>query len=235
MKSSMRLTAGCTMALGIALSSAAQATSPETTARLHCQEQEAGLHSLNCSPTVETRQSKSTLHFLIPAYIMTQTGGYMGVATLGAGWEVGKGPLSFEVDLQAGYSPAFVTEESLFQLDSKLEWHPFGGNSIELPVGDRSIRIDPIYLALGLIYGMHKNLFVKVPSQYPEEGYYPPTARRLAPSLGLSATYGLNTVFLELTTLDVQIGALFRDSAYLDWDSFKSMGTWGAGYKLHFE
>ena len=148
-----------------------------------------------------------------PDSIVTQTGGYTGLATIGVGYDIGK---YYRTDVIAGYVPEIVGGEDLWSLSWKNTF-----------VAPKMGRIEP-YLGLNLLYSFDDDTYVTLPEQYPR-GYYPTTALRTAAYIGVSDLSGL---YAELTTLDHYMEAYVRSDGELN---YWEIGTYAIGYRWRLQ
>lgn len=163
-------------------------------------------------PMVETHPYTGKNYSLLPDYIVTQTGGYVGFTTLGVGYDINK---HYQTDIVLGYVPALVGGENLWSLTWK--------NSMKLKT---HYGITP-YVGASLLYSFDRSTFVKLPDRYPRK-YYPPTGLRVAPYMGLQYKNKKHALFFELTSLDHYLEAYIRSDGALH---LKEVVTYGVGYK----
>lgn len=156
----------------------------------------------------------------VPDLIISQTAGYVGYVSLGAGYFLTK---RWETDLLFGYVPEFIGGDDIYQISWKNSLHPFGLKRY----GD--FRYSPIYIGITTIYGLDDDLHVVLPKRYPR-GYYPPTALHLAVNLGAEARYHKHGIFIEISALDTGIEAYANNPGFF---SLSDITTLAFGYKFY--
>lgn len=155
-------------------------------------------------------------------YLVVQSAGYLGFIAAG----MGRDYQGHTISALLGYVPEGIGGVEIWQLSLKYEWHPF--TDIPIYNQNQSIRLDPFYIGMSLIYGMHTDLFIDEPSQYPD-GYYPPTALRSTLNMGVALLYGKQyTLFLEYAALDTGLVAYVRHSDFFV-DNYEYLGLEGIG------
>ena len=180
------------------------------------------------SETTDTNLTKSQHNYLV-----AQSAGYLGFIAAG----MGRDYQGHTISTLLGYVPEGIGGVEIWQLSLKYEWHPF----TDLPVYDqnKNIRLDPFYVGMSLIYGMHTDLFVDEPKHYPD-GYYPPTALRSTLNMGIALLYGKQyTLFLEYTVLDTGLVAYVRHPDFFidnyDYFGLEGIGSLAIGIKIKLE
>lgn len=172
-------------------------------------------------------------YFLMPDSAVFQTAGFAGQIAAGAGWKLTEAQ---ELILLIGYLSKEIGGVELWQAVLKYEWHPFsdiGAGS----ANDNNLRISPLHLGLSAIYGRHKDLFLRLPEQYPR-GYYSPTALRFTLNVGTSIKVKHLTFFMEYSALDVGADAYFREPRFFlenyNYWGLEGIGSLGFGIKVNF-
>ena len=207
---------------------------------IHCQAKmspQGESISIHCDPKdspAELSTNPTKILEPSPFQIVLQTGGYQGLVAPGIS-------LRFltrnEISFLGGYVPEVIDGGRLWQLSSKYEIHPFNSLFIQLPRGEK-IAINPLHLGAAIIYGIHKDLFVSNPSQYPRH-YYTPTAIRYSFEIGTSVTYRRVTLYVEYVASDVGILAYFYKQNRLffadhyGFFGLPGIGTLGLGAKIN--
>lgn len=166
-------------------------------------------------------------------YLVAQSAGYLGFIAVGVGRDVQGHTLSALL----GYVPEGLGGTEIWQLSLKYEWHPF--TAITLFEQPEHIKLNPLYVGMSLIYGIHTDLFVDEPGQYPD-GYYPPTAFRSTLNIGLSLLYRKQyTVFIEYAALDTGLAAYVRHTEFFidnyDYLGLEGIGSLAIGIKIKLE
>jgi hypothetical protein len=155
----------------------------------------------------------------VPDLIISQTAGYVGYASLGAGYFLTK---RWETDLLLGYVPPFIAGKNLFQLSWK--------NSFKIlrTRRDGKFSISPFHMGITAIYGFDDDFYVVLPERYPDR-YYPPTALHVAANLGMEFQYLRHGVFIELSASDTGIEAYVNNPDHF---TLGDITTLALGYKL---
>lgn len=144
--------------------------------------------------------------------LVTQTGGYVGRGAIGLGLEYG-GVLRTEV--MGGLTPSNIEGvDDIRQVALK--------SSVGYRFGLLGLDVGP-YFGFSVIYHHgDDDTFVKSPSKYPSKKYYPPTAVRAAPVLGMeAAAFGIG-VFAEATALDTYLETYVRGKGGMKWTEFST-------------
>lgn len=143
--------------------------------------------------------------------LVMQTGGYVGLGAIGLGLEYG-GVLRTEV--MGGLTPSNIEGvDDIRQVALK--------SSVGYRFGLLGMDVGP-YFGFSVIYHRGDDTFVKTPSKYPSKKYYPPTAVRTAPVIGVeAAAFGLG-VFAEATALDTYLETYVRGKGGMKWTEFST-------------
>lgn len=162
-----------------------------------------------------------------------QTAGFVGYAAAGAGLNLTP---SQSLSLLAGYVPASIAGETLWQLSLKYRWRAFDWQHVGT-AHDRAVWLSPLHLGVSLIYGHSDRLWIKPPDRYPDE-YYPQTALHLTANVGTALRRGPLELFAEYAALDSGLRAYakafgyFRDN-YRYW-GLEAIGSLAAGLRWYF-
>lgn len=160
----------------------------------------------------------------VPDYVSTQSGGYVGYLSAGAGYWLSA---KWDTEFLLGYVPESEGGEEIWQATWKNSIHPFkyrfGGR------GKNRKEISVPYIGAAIIYGFDDDLFFEPPGRYPE-GYYPPTAIHTVLSFGASARLRSHGVFVEGAVLDAGLRAYFRNFDHL---SIRDVMSLAAGYRFY--
>jgi len=166
-------------------------------------------------------------------YFIAQTAGYLGFVAMGIGREYQR----HTVNGLLGYVPSEIGGVEIWQLSLKFDWHLFD----LMPIGDpgQNFRLDPFYFGFSVTYGMHSNLFLDEPSQYPDD-YYESTALRSTFNMGVAVQYkNKYTVFVEYAALDIGLVFFIRHPEFFmehyDFLGLSGIGSLAAGFKMSFE
>jgi hypothetical protein len=144
--------------------------------------------------------------------LVSQTGGYVGLGAIGLGLEYGG---VIRTEIMGGLTPSNIDGvDDIRQVAIKT--------SIGNRFGLLGLDVGP-YLGFSVIYlPGDKDTFVKNPSKYPSKSYYPPTAVRAAPIIGIeAAAFGLG-VFAEATALDTYLETYVRGNGGMRWTEFST-------------
>ena len=149
------------------------------------------------------------LDYIIPDYVVSETGGYVGFYSIGIGYTYFD---LFNYELIYGYVPDII-----------------GGEELELVTLRYYVESYGVRLGLGGVFSLRDNdTFNRLPSQYPK-GYYPATG--MYSTLFLGYEHDIDNrlkVFAEITTLDYYLEAASRSGGYLE---LYELGTYGLGVK----
>ena len=185
-----------------------------------------GMATASASAEEEKRKSR------LIDYMLIQSGGYLGFIAVGVGKDFGH----HKINMLIGYIPEYIGGVEVWQFDFKYDWHPL--HSIPFGAPQENIQLDPFYIGVSAIYGVHDDLFVDVPDQYPA-GYYPATARHYTLNIGTSLQYDKHIFFLEYSALGVGLLAYKRDPKFFldnyDYFGLESIGSLAIGVKFEFK
>ena len=186
-----------------------------------------GMATAGASSVEEERQKSRLID-----YMLVQSGGYHGFFAVGVGKDFGR----HKINMLIGYVPEDVGGVEVWQFDFKYDWHP--SQAILFGAPKENIRLDPFYIGISLIYGVHDDLFVELPEQYPND-YYPSTALRSTLNIGASLQYGRHTIFLEYTALDVGLISYIKNPDFFidhyDFLGLEGIGSLAIGVKFEFK
>ncbi|SDY37702.1 hypothetical protein [Hymenobacter psychrophilus] len=168
-----------------------------------------------------------------PRHLLLQTGGGVGMLSVGGGLSFAHRHLDFDGLL--GYVPARHAGTALTIASLKLKYAPW-----ELPLGGSGLALTP--LAVG-VYGSYtfgvRN--VGEDGQYPDDYYWWSRTMRVGPVLGSSLSYALPdaasgrarrlTAYYELATNDLYAISYYQNRRAL---SLRDIATLALGLKLEF-
>ena len=176
-------------------------------------------------PEKETQESYLFDHMSI------QSGGYLGYVNIGVGKDLGR----HKINLSVGYVPKNIGGHEIWQFNFKYDWLP--SDIIKIGAAQENIWLDPFYIGISVIYGLHNNLFLQQPEQYPP-GYYSPTALRTTLNFGSSLKYNKYTFFVEFSIIDVGLIAYINHTDYFmenyDYLGLEGIGSLAVGVKFEF-
>jgi hypothetical protein len=155
----------------------------------------------------------------VPDLILAQTAGYVGYASLGAGYYLTK---RWEMDFLFGHVPKFIGGEDTYHLSWK--------NSFKIlsTIRNEKFSYSPFHIGVTTIYTLDDDLYVVLPDRY-SRGYYPPTALHFAANLGMEFQYLRHGFFIEVSASDTGIEAYVNNPYYL---SLGDITTLALGYKF---
>lgn len=175
-------------------------------------------------------------------FAKVQTGGYAGLATVGLGY--GAFEDLWRGEALYGYVPASVSGIAIHSVTFKTDVAAAG-----LAVGD-GLWI-PAYVGGGLLWGLSRKVFARLPEEYPEK-YYPSTALFWEGHLGTEWVFGgassfapasaggtgfaremgaRHGVYAEANVHEMGLLASYDNPGYL---GPRDLFTYTLGYKLRF-
>jgi len=189
---------------------------------------------------INKKNSDSTLLIiwkaLIPNHATTYVAGYSGALAMGVGWQLGQ---KHELTYLLGYAPSRLGAAiDLWQSSIKYRWYilkPYALGKFHKTL----IRLRPVFVGLGVIYGHSDSLFIKNPDQYPEDFYYHPTKIRGLLSMGFGVHIGKHwDVYGEYNFIETGIEPYIRNfdffrRNYAFW-GLAGVGSLGAGFNYKF-
>lgn len=183
------------------------------------------------SVPAEERRNHDRLGWLVPDYAVAQTGGFIGLLTVGVGYALFGDRLN--LGLAYGISPAFHSGRTVSSMHLGAGVRPL---EVKLP-GDWSFVP---YLGGGFLVAFGSDYFWSQPARYDayDSGYYPPTAWHFTVHLGLEVDFGAPSpaferqgVFWEARTLDrFLVDWLSNTEVIQPWEAWSS----AFGYRLAF-
>jgi hypothetical protein len=167
----------------------------------------------------------------VPDYARLQTGGFLGLVNVAAGYSALRDVLNFQVEY--GFVPAFEKESHAHFGAALLLIRPW-----RLGFGARErFWLYPVYLGGGGMVASSAGLFVEQPSVYPE-GYYPPNGFHFVALLGLEFAFrpdagqfaARHALTVEVITIDQYLDAISQNRSMSPFSAFST----ALGYKLGF-
>ena len=165
------------------------------------------------------------------AYLDVQSGSLMGLVHISAGVSVFK---NHHLSSGLGYVPKLDNHHEMSLLSLRYRYQqPY---QVQLT---QTLRISPLNFGLSLLVGSHEDLFVSLPSQYPDDDYYYPTAIRwlfnYQSILHLSTTLEL---YFDISILEVGVISYVREPSFFV-DNYRFLGlegisNWGFGFRRRF-
>lgn len=152
----------------------------------------------------------------VPDHGKLQTGGYLGLITLGVGYSALQ---VLDADVYYGFVPAAVGGHDIHTLAGRISAHPPG-----LCIAP-NLRWTIVSAGLGVLIGFGRGYFIDSPSPHRSD-YYPETALRSFLSLGTElhllqasdhdAVFASHGVLLELTALDRYVDVWLDNTDVID-------------------
>lgn len=175
----------------------------------------------------ERERPPESRSFHVPDHVKLQTGGYLGLATVGLGISALGDVLN--ATGYYGWVPRAVGGRDISSFALVLALRPPA-------VRQRRVHWIPVYAGLGALYVRGDGFFVLTPDEYPP-AYYPPTGIRMLGLLG--SELGVHTrsgsgvsshgAFIELVVLDIYAHHWLENTSTLS--PFEIVST-AVGYKL---
>ncbi|HEU4408527.1 MAG TPA: hypothetical protein VFS43_24910 [Polyangiaceae bacterium] len=168
------------------------------------------------------------LGWYVPDYARVGSGGYLGAAVAGVGYDLYRDVINAGVSY--GYAPPRGGAPAYHSLSAHLALRP-----LHLRL-HRDVELVPIYVGGGFLRAFGPNLFVHQPPVYPSN-YYEPNA--LHPTAFAGAELNLLTprslvrrhgVYYEATTIGQYLYAFVRNDDLRLYDAFSSF----VGYRASF-
>lgn len=130
--------------------------------------------------------------------VVLEHGGYNGFLAFGMGGEVKS---NLDLNLLYGFTPKDLAGREIHTLN-------FKSNFYLASIGQRYQMMLRPKVGVGVLYGLSQDLFLKLPSQYPDN-YYPPSALRVILVLGIELkVWNQFGVGLEYNLLDTELPLL---------------------------
>ena len=144
---------------------------------------------------------------LIPDHFVMQSGGGMGIASVGTGWSYGSGK-RWETDICIGLIPKYDSSSANAIISVKENFCPW-----KIRLNDK-FNYEPLTASIYFTSIISNNFWAKQPDRYPSGYYILPTKFRINISLGQRINWSLPenkskikslTAFYELSTCDIYI------------------------------
>ena len=167
----------------------------------------------------------------VPDYARVQTGGYLGMFTVGVGYSAFRDVLN--VGVTYGYVPPRHGAPSIHLGSAMLAVRPL---RFALGPQDRYF-LYPLYVGGGAFVASSANTFVEQPEVYPP-GYYPPTAFQpiflFGAELSVRANEGSviarHSLFVEEVTIRQYISSMYQNRGFHIGSAFST----AIGYRASF-
>jgi len=184
----------------------------------------------NVEPQPSRYEDRDRLGWAAPDYVRLQTGGFLGMFTIGVGYSALRDVLNIGVSY--GFVPPYHGAPAVHVGTATLQIRP-----LRFPIDQERIWIYPLYVGGGLFVAHGKNLFVQQPNVYPP-GYYEPTALHYLLLFGAEAAlrqpsdrfFTRHSAFIEFVTVDQYIDALQQNREFRLYDAFSTT----LGYRASF-
>lgn len=179
----------------------------------------------------EPTRERDRLGWAVPDYARLQSGGYLGMGTLGVGYSALRDVIN--VGVGYGFVPEKAEAPAVHILHATALVRPlrFGVGS-----SDR-VFVYPLYVGAGVMAALGPNLFIRAPDEYPG-GYYPASGLHYLLLAGAELSVRENEgrffqrhgVFWELVSFDQYIDALLQNPGVSLLDAVSS----AVGYRASF-
>jgi hypothetical protein len=146
-----------------------------------------------------------------PDSLIVQSGSYAGAIATGVSYNIAN---YYRPEFLIGYTPLFITKYDILSFTMK--------NTLYTSIKDYTLYAGYQFLYLPF----DSDVFVIQPSRYPDD-YYPPTAIRTAPYLGLE----YDNFYLEFAGLDLYLETYMRSNFNM---KLHEVGTYGIGYRFAY-
>jgi hypothetical protein len=176
-------------------------------------------------------RDRDRLGWYVPDFARLGSGGYLGLANIGVGYAAFNDVVNWSVGY--GFTPAFVSGRNSHTFDMTLNVRP-------LDFKYRSVRVVPIYVGGGLLFGTGAGYFLITPARYRKYDplYYPPTAVHWTANVGLevdwlpsSGFFERHGAFVELRTMDTYFVSYLQNKQTL---GLHEVFSTGIGYRAAF-
>lgn len=157
---------------------------------------------------------------LLPDYVSLQSGGGMGIATVGTGWQYGKNR-HWETDFHLGLIPKYDSDAAKVVFTLKENYIPWR-------IGFRHrLTLEPLTTSFYLTTVASHKFWARQPDRYPSKYYCLPTKIRFNISLGQRLTWDLPgkpktikslTAYYEIGTCDIYVLNAFGNSYLTPYD-----------------
>ena len=179
-----------------------------------------------------TARDRDCLGWAVPDFAYLQSGGYLGLATVGAGYAL----LDDRLNVAFGYgvSPAFYSGRTVHALHATFSYRPL---EVSLPA---RFALVP-YVGVGMLVTFGKHYFWSVPARYQpyDDRYYDATGRYWTAQLGLeldwtqrrSSAIERHGLFVEVRAIDELLLDGLRNPELIEpWEMLSS----AFGYRVAF-
>ncbi len=177
-----------------------------------------------------TLLTSMVVHQAQAAYWDAQSGSLMGLVHL----SVGEAFFSnHHLSAGLGYVPKLDNHPEMSLLSLRYRYqHPY---RFQLK---KQFFLSPLNLGLSVLVGSHKELFVQLPQQYPDD-YYAPTAVRMVLNYQSILHLSQKTqLYFDISILDVGLISYVREPNFFR-DNYRYLGlagitSWGLGLRRRF-
>lgn len=166
----------------------------------------------------------------LSTYVDAQSGSLMGLVHVSMGKQFFNHHY-FSSGL--GYVPKLDnhSEMSMFSVRYRYQ-HPYRPNIY------KHFTMSPINLGLGILVASHKDLFVELPNQYPDDYYHPTATRVIINYQNIIHLAPRMELYFDLSILDVGLISYVRQSNFFR-DNYRYLGlegitNWGFGLRHRF-
>lgn len=136
---------------------------------------------------------------LWPDHVIFQSGGGMGILSVGTGWSYGANR-QWETDIILGYIPQYDSSTAKACIALKENFSPW-----KLPIY-RKIAIEPLSISIYFTSILHHKFWTNQPKKYPYGYYVLPTKIRANISLGQRVTWKNDSSFIKSISAFYEIG-----------------------------
>ncbi len=167
------------------------------------------------------------------AYVGLQSGSLMGLTHASIGDSFFD---NHHLSAGLGYVPKLDNHAEMTLVSFRYRYqNPYRWN---FKAFDRAWSLSPGNVGMSFLIGSHKDLFVELPDQYPDD-YYQPTAIRLVFNyqsiLKISET---TEMYFDISILDVGLISYVREPEFFidnyDYLGLEGVTNWGFGLRRHF-
>ncbi len=170
------------------------------------------------------------LGWAVPDYVKLQTGGFLGMFTIGVGYSVFEDRLNLGISY--GYVPPLDGAPAVHLGSAMMELRP-----IWFQFARDRIRYYPLYLGGGVLIAKGKDLFVSQPAVYPPD-YYPPTGlhtvllfgSEVALRVAQPSWFTRHGLYVDVVTIDEYLDSLTENRQFRLYDAFST----ALGYRASF-
>ena len=136
------------------------------------------------SDSLKMEDIKKAIFHIQPSSYLLQTGGDIGLVSIGAGWEYGKNK-QWATEVLLGFVPKYDTDRVKFTLNLRQVYSPW-----KLPL-NQSITYKPLRTGLYLSTTLGKQFWYSAPEKYPKDYYTFSTKLRANIFVGQSFSFEL--------------------------------------------